>query len=77
MNCGVCNHKLVAFCPSCRAKKSSPKRVQTARANGKKGGRPPKTLGLGTFLKPAEERLERFFVRKYAGIVPGFFQLRL
>lgn len=41
-NCQTCNHKLVQFCPSCRAKKSSPKRAKASRENGKKGGRPRK-----------------------------------
>jgi hypothetical protein len=40
--CSACGHKLVSFCPSCRAKKSSPKRVKASRENGKKGGRPKK-----------------------------------
>jgi hypothetical protein len=42
MNCSTCNHKLVTFCPSCGAKKPSPKRAKASRENGKKGGRPKK-----------------------------------
>jgi hypothetical protein len=42
MTCSTCNHKLVRFCPSCRAKKSSPQRAKASRENGKKGGRPPR-----------------------------------
>ena len=47
MNCAECNHKLVQFCPSCRAKKSSPKHAKASRENGKKGGRPKKIIQNG------------------------------